>query len=338
MSTFFKDQHSQYYNNFIKQLNTTFPSLNISLDEDTYMSRCSSFVASLQNEEHFLNFTKSKIKVFSHKDEETKLISESLLTSKYPLKNFLNNQTELVKNVIWKHLYNIYMITELMKPIEEQNMERVKTLSILVYNEVDTTSADSVIRDKLNELFNNDLNLDTSNMINDIVTEFESQILNKSKDGSPGFNNIMGISQLISSKYADKIKNGEIQLEKLLSVVLKKMPGMEKLVDQFGGMENLSKLMNGGFGQGSTEPESKEKVVMDEHFSTASISVPETTESSNSTNMNIGPINMGSMNIGSVLKMADNFGVLGESKKIKIVLQIMLQKVHLMVLQILVVC
>jgi hypothetical protein len=309
--SFLNKQHLQYYNNFLKQLNTTFPTLNIvsdtSVDTTTYMNRCLSFVESLNNEEHFINFTKSKIKVFSHKDADTKLISESLLTSKYPLKNFLNNQTELVKNVIWKHLYNIYMMTELMKPIHEQNMERIKMLSSLVYSEVDTTSTDSVIRDKLNELFNNDLNSETSNMINDIVKEFETQILNKSNDNStPGFNNIMGISQIISSKYADKIKSGEIQLEKLLSVVLKKMPGMEKLVDQFGGMENLTKMMNGSFGQTAGETESKEKVVIDENFSTANIVVPNNT----TTELSLPS----SVNIGNVLKIADKFGVLGESK------------------------
>lgn len=317
MSNFFKDQHAQYYNNFINQLNTTFTDLNISLDDSSTMNRCLSFVESLHDEDNFLNFTKSKIKVFSHKNADTKLISESLLTDKYSLKNLLNNQTDNVKVVIWRHLYNIYMITELQKPVDEQNVDRIKVLSGLLsnYTENENNSTKDIpkdfttnpqVKEKLNEIFDNNLNSDTSEMINDIVKEFESKILNKTEQGAPSFGNIMGISQLISGKYSDKIKSGEIQLEKLMGVVLKKMPGMEKVLDQFGGMENLSKMMNSNFGQG-TEEKQKEKVVIDENFSTADIVIPNTNENTTITNNN-------SMNIGNVLKMADQFGVLGTSK------------------------
>ena len=116
--------------------------------------------------------------------------------------------------------------------------------------------------------------------------------MNRSSKGNP-IGSIMEISKIISVKYADKINNGEIEIDKLMSAISKKIPGMEKL------MEQLMTSM-----KSDKKTPAKEKIVIDENFSTSQVDVGEIVESKGS-----------SMNIGNILKMADQFGVIPGGKQ-----------------------
>jgi len=114
MSSLLKDQNLEYYNNFISQLKVIFPDNNTIdllnklslLSDDDKLLNCKKFNESF-NDVNFDLFLKNKLKVFSHKLEDTLTISESLLSKELPLKNILNNQPEEVKTIIWKHLHSL---------------------------------------------------------------------------------------------------------------------------------------------------------------------------------------------------------------------------------------
>jgi len=138
-----------------------------------------------------------------------------------------------------------------------------------------------------------DINKETTEMIDEIVGSFE-KIMSKGASTNP-MSSIMEISKLISVKYADKISNGTIEIDKLMEAIGKKIPGMDKVMDQVMGMM-----------KGSGEKKKpKEKIIIDENFSTASVKVGEVKENKNESGLKFG----------SMLKMADQFGVIPGGKK-----------------------
>jgi len=104
-----------------------------------------------------------------------------------------------------------------------------------------------------NDLFKNVLNADvnntTNNMLDDIIGSFQDVVSNK---GNP-FESIMGITEMITSKYGSKIENGEVEIDKILG-------GM-------GGL--LGKGIPGMAGMGGEKKE--EPVIIDDNFSTADV-------------------------------------------------------------------
>jgi hypothetical protein len=183
------------YDNFILQLKIIFTDIdtNKMLDDiknissDDKLNRGKMFVESITSE-FFDDFIRSKIKIFSHKNENTKKISESLLDSKLCLKKLLNNQPDTVKKVIWLKLHIIYMSVELLKPVEEQNTEQLNALNKLVNKVNNVESSDSVSNEqtnqtnptnptnptnKLKDMLGVDVNEETTGMIDDIVSSFE---------------------------------------------------------------------------------------------------------------------------------------------------------------------
>jgi hypothetical protein len=306
MTTVFQEQFVKNFNIFIEQLKVIFPNDDIMLildninslsDEDKIKSgeRFNNMIT----DEYFDMFIKSKIKVFSHKDSKTKEISESLFGENFCLKNLLNNQPDDVKLVIWTHLHTLYFMTELQKPSDTINTERISVLSNMLdkkttpeeeFDNHDTHSKKPNVTKKLHDILGVDVNKDTTEMIDEIVSSFE-KIMNKTSSANP-ISGIMEISKLISVKYADKINSGEIEIDKLMAAISKKVPGMDKMMDQ---------MMNSMKGNKDSKP--KEKVVIDENFSTALVNVGKVEEESSG------------MKIGSMLKMADQFGVIPGGKK-----------------------
>lgn len=297
------------FNNFIDQLKVIFSGEetqvlldNISkMSDDNKLSNGLKFVDSFDNE-NFGMFVKSKIKVFSHKVPKTQVISESLFGEKFCLKNLLNNQPDEVKNIIWTNLHTIYMKAELEKPIESQNQSRLeKLLSLLKKDEVEIedelpefkeqpTQTGKGVNKKIHDMLGVNINKETSSMIDEIVGSFE-KIMKKGAGTNP-MSSIMEISKLISVKYADKINDGTIEIDKLMEAIGKKIPGMDKVMDQVMGMMKDKK---------DTKP--KEKIIIDENFSTSSIQVGKIDEDKKS------------FDIGKMLKMADQFGVIPGGKK-----------------------
>lgn len=305
------------YDNFILQLKIIFTDAetNKILDDvknmsnDDKLNRGKMFVE-LITLELFDDFIRSKIKIFSHKNENTKKISESLLDSKLCLKKLLNNQPDAVKKVIWLKLHIIYMSVELLKPVEEQNTAQLNALNKLVNKVNKVESSDFVSptnpTNKLKNMLGVDVNEETTDMIDDIVSSFE-KVLSGDATSNP-FSGIMEISQKISVKYADKINNGDIELDKLMKSISQKVPGMESMLNGMmndkseGGLGGLGGMMDGMMGGGNKKP--KEKIIIDDNFSTADVQV-----GINSTD------DKKSINIGNVLKIADQFGVIPGGKQ-----------------------
>lgn len=296
MSNFFQERFLANYNNFIEQLKIIFTSdetqlvLNnmANLSDTTKIQNGINFANSV-DDTNFEQFIKNKIKVFSHKTPDTQKISESLFGSELCLKNLLNNQPDDVKQVIWVNLHTLLLMSELLK--ENHSEDRIKTLSNIITKERglpetnDQPDVTSRGKKTLKDMFGSDINKETSEMLDDIVGSFEGLLSN---NPSKSLGGIMEISQKITRKYSDKINSGVIQLDKLMEAISKKVPGLEKML---GGMKNMMK---------NNDNKPKEKIIIDENFSTATVDVGEVKEESSS-----------SMKIGSMLKMAQNFGVLG---------------------------
>jgi hypothetical protein len=312
-NNFFNDKYLSNYNNFVEQLKIIFSGdethqklneLNNLPDEQKVVRGI--LFSEAVSDEHFSDFTKSKIKIFSHKSPDTQKISESLFGENFCLKNLLNNQPEEVKTIIWTNLHNILLVAELLKSEEDRNTTRISVLSNLLYkntpealnenceqSKTNFSNASSNAKNKLKDMLGVEVNDDTTGMIDDIVSSFEG-ILTGTSGGNP-FAGIMEVSQKISVKYADKINKGEIELDKLMKSISSKVPGMESVLGGMGGM------MGGASGD---KPKSKEKIIIDENFSTADIAV----------GMNKEEDKPG-INFGNVLKMADQFGVIPGGKQ-----------------------
>lgn len=311
MSDFFQTQFLERFDIFVQQLGMIFSDeetkkiLNqiSGLSNEEKLSRGKTFVG-LINDENFDLFIKSKIKVFSHKSSETQAISESLFSSELCLKNLLNNQPDEIKQLIWLNLHTLYMMGELLRPVPEQNSDRVGQISRLLYNnraikndnnisneESALVPTQTVIPDKkkhtnqLKEMLGVDVNNQTTDMMEDIVKSFESVLTGNMSNPIAG---IMEISNKISVKYAEKINKGEIELDKLMQSISKKVPGMDKMME---GM--MSK----------TDSKPKEKIVMDENFSTANVELGINKEEEKK-----------GFDIGGILKTADQFGFIPGGK------------------------
>ena len=252
------------YNNFLEQLKIVFTdnvdTFNYFLNEsdDEKYNRCLLFV-NLFDDEHFDLFLKSKIKVFSHKSPETLALSSSLFMvdgeSKFYLKELLNNQPEQVKTIMWNNLYTIYLLTEVTK--ESYSKERVEQLSNLL---VESGSDDKVrlMREKLNEVIGDNVNESTKAMLEDMISGFSNILENPSNM----LQEMIGITSLLTSKYSDKINSGEIEVDKVIRLSLNKFPNMNNaMIEQIINMlcKKQTRVVN------------KEKVVMDENFSTANV-------------------------------------------------------------------
>jgi hypothetical protein len=206
----------------------------------------------------------------------------------------------------------------------EKNKEKAAKL-----NKSGMSDPKNIIKNMLNV----DVNDDTNEMISDIVKSFETTL-----DGNSNpFAGILNISQQISSKYANKINTGEIQLGKLMEGIQKTMPGMDKVFkagensdpnDIKGMMDNILGGMAGGFGNLAggagmgdmlgglaggagmgdmlgglfNKEKEQQKVIIDENFSTSKVDLGQVKESK-------------SMNIGKLLNVADTFGVIPGGKK-----------------------
>ena len=266
----------------------------------------------LLSDELFDIFVESKIKLFSHKDDNTKNLSESLFGSELSLKKIFNNRDDNIKIILWSYLHLIVLMVELGQ--KTQNKERVKKLSKLIIdnesllektktkisNQNNIKDQKNTIKDPkkiIKDMFNVDVNDQTNDMLNDIVKSFESSLKG---DNTNPLNGILDISKKISSKYQDKINSGEIELNKLMEGIQQNIPGMNELMK--GGMGDIGSMMGGIMNSGD-QSKPKETVIIDENFTTANVELGEQ------------KVNKEGFNIGKMLKIANSFGVLGGDNK-----------------------
>lgn len=212
------------------------------------------FVESLQNDDLFKLLLRSKIKLFSSKTEETNNVSESLFGVELTLKSIFNNRSNKTKRVLWSYLHLFYFLIE--NNLENKSEERINKLAKLLKDEEDEEDEDDEQKESLStgeisdkvkkDILNVDVNDSTNNLIDDIVSSFQSSLDGNSENP---FDCIMDITEQITEKYKDKLANGEIELDKMMGSITKSIPGVENLL-------------------GKKNQEPQEKVVIDENFST----------------------------------------------------------------------
>jgi hypothetical protein len=290
---FFSENLTCEFELFISNLLDLYPSeptimniLNESVEQKIERVRCLN--NSLNLSANFNNFCKSKIKVFSHKDNNTLKISESFFGKNFSLKKIFNNQPEEIKNKLWLNLHKLlFILLEEEFKIEpsKQLEDKITKLRENILNKnlkLDQT------KKSIQQLFQTDsLNATTNNMIDDIFKSFETAMT-----GNNTMENILNLSSELSQKYEEKINNGEIDLNGLVDNLKNNIPEMgniKNIIDPLLKMEGLSN---------NTEP--VEKVIIDENFSTANIEIGKNAENETSK-----PI------IGNMLKAVNSTGLLG---------------------------
>lgn len=266
-NNFCNEKFLEEYNVFLNQLEKLFENdddkqLVIKLKDESEsdkLSRGKLFYNSIEEDVHFELFCKSKVRVFSSKEENTHLISNSLFGENLPLKKLINNQTQGTKDIIWKYLHLFYFLYE----SNNKNRKERKSIISKILKEKDQKLANEV----KNELLDVDVNKDTNNMIDDIVKSFEKTL---SSDNPNPFESIMEITQNITEKYNDKIESGEIELDKLMGSIQNSIPGMPDLGSMTGAKQ-----------------EPKEKVIIDENFSTDKVDLGDKDKNTKSSGMNL---------------------------------------------------
>jgi hypothetical protein len=289
------EKYLENYDNFINQLKNIFINdentinilnNNLLLNDDEKINRGKYFSSKI-NEYDFNSFYNNKIKIFSHKNKETLVISESIFGNELHIKNLLNNQPEEVSKIIWNYLHILWYYSEELK--NDKNEEYINLMNKkLLLEETKLGFVKSDIRKSLEELLKIDLNEDTSNMIDEIINCFEELLNNPNS-----INEIFKISHKISNKYGNKIKNGNIQIDKILESIMSKIPGMGNMMNNFKDIKTLFQ-----------NKDNDKPILIDENFSTANVKVNEIEDKSDS------------IKIGSILKMADKLGIIpGENNK-----------------------
>ena len=277
----------EIYNNLLDTVDSVMKTDNTfykNADDTIKQENIKRFFDSLEDDTLFLLFSKSKIKVFSGKTDETHNVSTSLFDEKLTLKQIFNNMTDIVKNQYWDKLFRLYI--EYDKTLETSNNMRFTMLldSIKIIN----NTLSSKVK---NDILKVDVNNTTNNMIDDIVGSFQNMMVNKSNP----FDNIMNITTMISDKYKNQLHNGEIQLDKIIGGIDGVIPGLMKKGD-----------------------EKKEPVIIDENFSTDNVNVGEIKEESGNNLGNMMKMipNMGGlMNMVSRINKAENDTELVDIKK-----------------------
>jgi len=279
----------------LNRLATIFPNNNIinlvvNESDELKLNRIKKLNNSITSTTNFNYLLKNKIKLFSHKEKDTLSISESLFGSELTLKKIFNYQDENLKLILWTDLkemllsYNEFLLTT--DNTNKSILERIEKLKLNNLNPTNLNPTNLNPKEGINKILNTaNMNETTNDMINDIFGSFENSL--NSTSGNP-FNNILNISQEITSKYKDKIENGDINLEDLL-----------KNVTNLPGMENISGILNTLTKQMAPKNEPIETVVIDENFSTAIVPMGNNTE----------PVN--NLDLTALLKTMNSLGSMG---------------------------
>jgi len=237
---------------------------------NTYIERVNRFYNSLNGDDLFTIFASAKIKVFSAKTVETHTISTSLFDENLTLKHVFNNMAENVKDTLWVGLFNLYIQLERH---HNKHPERVGILKDTIKS-IRGNQTSKARSDLFKNVIKADVNNTTTNMLDDIIGSFQNVMSN---NGNP-FENIMGITEMITQKYGSQIENGEVEVDKIL-----------------GGMGSM-------FTGGTTKEEAP--VVMDENFSTADVELGKEKEEKG---FNLG-------DIGKLAPLADMINKVGSVK------------------------
>jgi hypothetical protein len=250
------------YNQLFDTIQKMFPDIELTSN----ISRVDLLVNSLKNQTNFNLFLKSKIKVFSHKENDTTKISESLFGKSLTLKKIFNNQDDNVKYVLWTFLHRIVLFKlESFENPDKNTLDRIQQLKDVL---TPTKKLDIDPKETFKNLLKTDqLNTETNDLINDIFGSFENSL-----NSTNPLDNLLNISSTIGEKYKDQIENGDIDLNQLLDGLQNNLPGMgnmKKMIEPLIGMVKNEQTI---------EPE---KVIIDENFSTANVDLGKQEENNN---------------------------------------------------------
>lgn len=152
-----------------------------------------------------------------------------------------------------------------------------------------------------NDLLNIEMDENVNSMISDIVEEFKGTM---DKGDVDPMTAIMGVTQKITNKYQDKLQSGEIEIDSLINDLQDTMPGVKKIMDQVLKMK-----------QDKQKPP-KEKVVIDENFSTEKVKVGEDKPDDNNINLQkILPMMNTMMSDNPLLSQLGNMGNMEQMTK-----------------------
>jgi len=269
--------------------------------KDKKWDRCVEF-NKLLNEQNLDLFLESKLKLYSDDN-----LSEILFGKQITLHNIFNNRDENIQVVLWSYLHLMVLMIEMSS--KKKNKDKIKKIITVIEKNIPELEKSKKKAEQLNksalpdaknvikDMLGVEVNGQTNDMISDIVKSFEKTMAGVSSSGGVPdmaalFPNILEISKKISSKYSDKISNGEIELDKIMGGITKNVPGMEQVL-QGGGLGNIGEMMGGMM----KKEEPKQKVIIDENFSTANVDLGKIKENSN-------------FNIGKLLNVANSLGVI----------------------------
>ena len=109
-----------------------------------------------------------------------------------------------------------------------------------------------------NSILNVEVDENVDGMIQDIVKEFKTT-MEGGNETNP-MQAILGITGKITEKYQDKLQSGEIKLDGLINDLQKNMPGVKEMMDKMMPKQSKKKVK-------------KEKIIIDENFSTNTVPV-----------------------------------------------------------------
>ncbi|ADO67484.1 hypothetical protein crov450 [Cafeteria roenbergensis virus] len=140
------------------------------------------------------------------------------------------------------------------------------SLQAIVYYKVNNFETEPITKTK-NSILDIEVDDNVNIMINDIIDEFK----NTMKNNTNPMESILGITSKITDKYHDKLQSGEIKLDNLINDLQNKMPGVKDLMEKIIP-KNKPKVK-------------KEKVIIDENFSTDKVVTGEDKPEENNINL-----------------------------------------------------
>lgn len=191
------------------------------------------FVNELNDNSDFKLFVNKKEKLFSKK----KKLATSLLKI-ISLKKVVTEDKRF-SDVFWKYLHFMYIS---YNQYNNMNSDKIKLL-------ITKLKESKISKNKLGLNVNNT----TNNMINDIVSQL------KSSGGNP-FGNIMKITENISKKYGDKVKNGDIEVNKIFNSVTDNLNLKDLNIGSV--FKNMTSQNN------KNNKEDEKPIIIDENFNT----------------------------------------------------------------------
>lgn len=262
----------EYYNGLLQCIEQTAEiklEHQINISNEDKQKRILNFY-NLLDDNIFKLFVQCKIKVFSTKTEETFNLSNSLYSENFSLKFIFNNRPDFTKIKLWLALLDTYEKLESNRKLICDNEPREERLQ-LISSKIKELNNELSLKVK-NDILNVEVNNSTNNMIDDIVGSFQSSM---TKNANP-FENIMSITNKITEKYHQKIENGDIEIDKIMSNIQTSLPGVNAMFQN--------------------EEKEKEKIIITDEFSTADVKIDKKElENENKQGMNIGNM-MNTMN------------------------------------------